>query len=67
MKVAVVYITKTNPTPPTQINHEHNVIQNIIQPTKGVLVEREFCKAPRGCELLESGHCPTSVVEKFWE
>ena len=30
--VAIVYITKTNPTPPTPIIHEHKIVQNIIQP-----------------------------------
>ena len=30
--VAIVYITKTNPTPPTRIIHEHKKVQNIIQP-----------------------------------
>ena len=28
--VAIVYITKTNPTPPTPIIHEHKIVQNII-------------------------------------
>ena len=33
MIVAIVYITtKTNPTPPTPIIHEHKIVQNIIQP-----------------------------------
>ena len=49
MIVGIVYITKTNPTPPTPIIHEHKIVQNIIQPTKRVLVEREVCKDVRGC------------------
>ena len=65
--VAIVYITKTNPTPPTPIIHEHKTVQNIIQPTKRVLVEREVCKDPRGCELLKGGNCPDCVIESVWE
>ena len=65
--VGIVYITKTNPTPPTPIIHEHKIVQNIIQPTKRVLVEREVCKDPRGCELLNGGHCPDCVIESVWE
>ena len=42
--VGVVWIIKTNPTPPTPIIHEHKIVQNIIQPTKRVLFEREVCK-----------------------
>ena len=55
---------KTNPTP---IIHEHKVVQNIIQPPKRILVEREVCKDPRGCELLKGGHCPDCVIESVWE
>ena len=65
--VAIVYITKTNPIPPTPIIHEHKIVQNIIQPTKRVLVEREVCKDVRGCELLKGGHCPDCVIENVWE
>ena len=61
--VAIVYITKTNPTPPTPIIHEHKIVQNIIQPLKRVLVEREVCKDVRGCELLKGGECPDCVLE----
>jgi len=65
--VAIVYITKTNPTPPTPIIHEHKIVQNIIQPPKRVLVEREVCKDVRGCELLKGGECPDCVLEKIYE
>ena len=30
--LGIVYITKTNPTPPIPIIHEHKIVQNIIQP-----------------------------------
>ena len=65
--VGIVYITKTNPTPPTPIIHEHKIVQNIIQPLKRVLVEREVCKDVRGCELLKGGECPDCVLEKIYE
>ena len=64
--VAIVYITKTNPTPPTPIIHEHKIVQNIIQPPKRILVEREVCIDVRGCELLKGGHCPDCVIESVW-
>ena len=67
MIVGIVYITKTNPTPPTPIIHEHKIVQNIIQPLKRVLVEREVCKDVRGCELLKGGECPDCVLEKIYE
>ena len=65
--VGIVWIIKTNPTPPTPIIHEHKIVQNIIQPTKRVLVEREVCKDVRGCELLKGGHCPDCVIESVWK
>ena len=65
MIVAIFYVIKSNPTPPTPIIHEHKIVQNIIQPPKRVLVEREVCKDVRGCELLKGGECPTCVLEKI--
>ena len=65
--VAIVYITKTNPTPPTPIIHEHKIVQNIIKLPKRVLVEREVSKDVRGCELLKGGECPTYVLEKIYK
>ena len=52
--VAIVYITKTNPTPPTPIIHEHKIVQNIIQPLKRVLVEREVCNRIDGCPIVNN-------------
>ena len=65
--LGIVYITKTNPTPPIPIIHEHKIVQNIIQPTKRVLVERLVCKDVRGCELLKGGNCPDCVMDFVWE
>ena len=39
--VGIVWIIKTNPTPPTPIIHEHKIVQNIIQPPNRVLVKRD--------------------------
>ena len=68
MIVAIFYVIKSNPTPPTPIIHEHinQTVQNIIQPQKRVLVDREVCKDIRGCEMINVT-CPTCVVEKVWE
>ena len=67
MIVGIFWIIKTNPTPPTPNIHEHKIVQNIIQPLKRVLVEREVCKDVRGCELLKGGECPDCVLEKIYE
>ena len=67
MIVGIFWIIKTNPTLPTPIIHEHKIVQNIIQPTKRVLVEREVCKDVRGCELLKGGECPDCVLEKIYK
>ena len=65
--VGIVWIIKTNPTLPTPIIHEHKIVQNIIQPPKRILVEREVCKDVRGCELLKGGNCPDCVMDFVWE
>ena len=65
--VAIVYITKTNPTPLTPIIHEHKIVQNIIQPPKRVLVEQEVCKDFRGCKILKGSECPDCVIESVWK
>ena len=67
MIVAIFYVIKSNPTPPTPIINEHKIVQNIIQPTKRVLVEREVCKDVRGCELLKGGECPDCVLEEIYD
>ena len=61
--VGVMWIIKTNPTPPTPIIHEHKIVQNIIQPTKRVLVEREVCNRVDGCPIVNnwSGWCGVSL------
>ena len=66
--VAIFWIIKTNPTPPTPIIHEHinQTVQNIIQPPKRVLVEREVCNSISGCKVV-NGTCSTCVIDKIWE
>ena len=66
MIVAIFYVIKSNPTPPTPIIHEHKIVQNIIQPSNRVLVERKICTRIDGCPE-KNGTCPTCSVEKVWE
>jgi hypothetical protein len=54
MIVAIFYVIKSNPTPPTPIIHEHKIVQNIIQPPKRVLVEREICTRIDGCPIVNN-------------
>ena len=67
MIVAIFYVIKSNPTPPTPIIHEHKIVQNIIQPPKRVLVEQEVCKDFRGCKILKGSECPDCVIESVWK
>ena len=53
--------------PNRESNTHGKIVQNIIQPTKRVLVEREVCKDVRGCELLKGGNCPDCVMDFVWE
>ena len=66
MIVAIFYVIKSNPTPPTPIIHEHKIVQNIIQPPNRVFVERKICTRIDGCPE-KNGTCPTCSVEKVWE
>ena len=66
MIVAIFWIIKTNPTPPTPIIHEHKIVQKIIHPSKRVLVEREVCNSISGCKVV-NGTCSTCVIDKIWE
>ena len=66
--LGIVYITKTNPTPPTPIINEYysTVTHQVVEPPKRVLVDREVCTRIDGCKVV-SGTCPTCVIEKVWE
>ena len=62
--MGIVHLKSNQPI--IQEQHYHTTKQ-VIEPLKRVLVQREVCKDPRGCEILNGGECPTCVVEKVWE
>ena len=56
MIVAIVYITKTNATPPTLIiNHHYSTVQ-VVETPKRVLIEEEICTRLDGCPIV-NGVC----------
>ena len=62
--IGIVHIKSTQPI--IQEHHYHTTKQ-VIEPPKRVLMQREVCKDPRGCELLKGGACPACVLEDVWE
>ena len=48
--VAIVYITKTNPTP---INNHYSTVQ-VIEPPKRILIEEEICTRLDGCPIVNN-------------
>jgi len=60
----IVHIKSNQPI--IQEQHFHHSTQEYAPP-KRVLVKREVCKDPRGCELLKGGLCPSCVLEDVWE
>ena len=52
--VGVVWIIKTNPTPPTPIIHQHYSTVQVIEPPKRVLVEREICTILDRCPIVNN-------------
>jgi len=66
MVVAIVYLIKTNPSPPTPIIKQYHSTVKVVQPPKRVLVDSEVCTRIDGCKVV-SGTCPTCSVEKIWE
>ena len=65
MIVAIFYFIQSN-QPIIQEQHYHTTKQVFQTPTR-VLIEREVCIDPRGCEILKGGECPTCVIEDVWE
>jgi len=61
--VAIVYITKTNPTPPTPIIHQHYSTVQVVQPPKRVLVDSEVCNRIDGCPIV-NGVCVDCITVK---
>ena len=51
MVVAIVYLIKTNPSPPTPIINENHSTVQVIQPPQRVLVEEELCTRIDGCPI----------------
>ena len=62
--LGIVHIKSNQPI--IQEQHYHTTKQ-VITPPQRVLVQREVCKDPRGCELLKGGACPACVLEDVWE
>ena len=54
--VGIVYITKTNPTPPTPIINEYysTVTHQVVEPPKKVIVEEEICTRIDGCRIVDN-------------
>ena len=62
--LGIVHIKSNQPI--IQEQHFHHSTQ-VYAPPKRVLMKREMCKDPRGCELLKGGACPSCVLEDVWE
>jgi len=52
MVVAIVYLIKSNPTPPTPIIHQHYSTVQVIEPPKKVIVEEGICTRIDGCRIV---------------
>jgi hypothetical protein len=62
--IGVVHLQSNQPI--IQEKHYHTTKQ-VITPPQRVLVQREVCKDPRGCEILKGGECPTCMIDFVWE
>ena len=54
MVVAIVYLIKSNPTPPTPIIHQHYSTDQVVEPPKRVLIEKEICTRLDGCPIVNN-------------
>ena len=54
MIVAIFYIIKTNPSPPTPIIHQHYSTVQVVEPPKRVLIEEEICRRLDGCPIVNN-------------
>ena len=61
--VAIVYITKTNPTPLPPIIHEHYSTVQVFEPLKRLLIEEEICTRLDGCPIVK-GICVDCLTVK---
>ena len=65
--ILVLGIVHIKSTQPIIQEHHYHTTKQVIEPPKRVLMQREVCKDPRGCELLKGGACPACVLEDVWE
>ena len=63
MVVAIVYLIKTNPSPPTPIINEYHSSVQVIEPPKRVLIEEGFCTRLDGCPIV-NGICVDCLTVK---
>ena len=54
MIVAIFYMIKSNPTPPTPIIHQHYSTVQVVEPPKRVLIEEEICRRFDGCPIVNN-------------
>ena len=54
MVVAIVYLIKTNPSPPTPIIKQYHSSVQVVQSPKRVLVDREICTRIDGCRIVDN-------------
>ena len=56
MIVAIFYVIKSNPTPPTPIINEYysTVTHQVVEPPKRVLVDSEVCTRIDGCPIVNN-------------
>ena len=52
--LAIVYLIKTNPSPPTPIINEYYSTIQVIEPPKRVLIEEEICTRLDGCPIVNN-------------
>ena len=65
--ILVLGIVHIKSNQPIIQEHHYHTTKQVIAPPQRVLVQREVCKDPRGCELLKGGACPACVLEDVWE
>jgi len=54
MILAIVYLIKTNPSPPTPIIKQYHSTVQVVQPPKRVLVDSEVCTRIDGCRIIDN-------------
>jgi hypothetical protein len=67
MIVAIFYVIKSNPTPPTPIINEYysTVTHQVVEPPKKVIVEEEICTIIDGCRIVDNVcvDCITKIAQ----